>query len=65
MPRSSCALQGYLAHKTSPLRRDPTVEPCLGPCGGPRGVDVFFWARYPCMMIRWTGLAPKSSCELG
>ena len=27
---------------------------CLGPWGGPRGVGVFLWARYPCIAILWT-----------
>jgi len=27
----------------------PTVGLCLGPYGGPRGVGVFLWAKYPCM----------------
>ena len=31
-------VQGYLAHKNP---WDPTVGPCLGPYGVPRGVDVF------------------------
>ena len=28
---------------------DPTVGLCLEFYGGPRGVCVFLWARYPCM----------------
>jgi hypothetical protein len=29
---------------------EPTVGICLGTYGGPRGVDVFLWARYPCSL---------------
>ena len=25
----------------------PTAGLCLGPCGGPKGVGAFSWARFP------------------
>ena len=31
-----------------PSPQDPTVGLCLGSQGGPRGVGVFLWGRYPC-----------------
>ena len=31
---------------------DPTVGLCLGSLGGPPGVGVFLWARYPCIRKR-------------
>ena len=34
-------VQGYLAHKKTPTRRDPTVESCLGSYGGPMGGGGF------------------------
>ena len=40
---------------TSPVRKhspwEPTVGLCLGSKGGPRGVGVFLWARYPCRTL--------------
>ena len=30
---------------------DPTVGLCLGSYGGPGGVGVFLWAKYPCTPI--------------
>ena len=41
-------LQGYLAYKKNATRNDPSVGPCLGSYGGPRGGVVILWARYPC-----------------
>ena len=29
---------------------NPTVGLCIGSEGGPRGVGVFLWARYPCIL---------------
>ena len=34
---------------------DPTVGPCLGFYGGPKGGCVFLWARYSCTNTRWSG----------
>ena len=44
----SWTVQGHLAHKKPPPPRIlgiGSVGLCLGSYGGPRGVDVFLWAR--------------------
>ena len=42
--------RGTSLTRKRPLQ-DPTVSLCLGSLGGPRGVGVSWWSRYPCIQI--------------
>ena len=54
-------VQGYLApHPLGPYRR-----PMPRVLGGPRGVDVFLWARYPCRVPNLIRSRRESAIERG
>ena len=52
----------------APPRKDPTEGLCPGPYGGPRGVGVFWWAKYPylgtCPEVKTDGTAHKGLLRL-
>ena len=63
-----CSLQGYLAHKTPPPPKDPTVGPCLGSYGGSRGGAVSYERGTPVALRPFTvpylvqiGITPYST----
>ena len=59
--RARETLQGYLAYKKPPSRRTPTVGPCLGSYGSPRGGGRFLMRQVPMwwVPIRLYCIAPS------